>query len=75
MTQSTNQANEEEAASHFALGIALASLVLVAVYFGISRLVHEYFLTFILASLLSFHLILVFHRRASRIRLRTSRDS
>jgi|GEM_PF-3214472 len=57
----------KEATITIVLGVKLASAVLLVVYFGLSRLLHEYVCTMLIAVVLSLLIIIKFAEKARRI--------
>jgi len=69
MTQQLSDNNaEREATITIVLGVKLASAVLLVVYFGLSRLLHEYVCTMLIAVVLSLLIIIKVSEKARRIR-------
>jgi len=64
----------KEATMILVLGVKLASAVLLIVYFGLSRLLHEYVCTMLLAVILSLIVILKVAEKARRIRRYPHKD-
>jgi len=75
MTQQISDDNvNKEATITLVLGVKLASAVLLIVYFGLSRLLHEYVCTMLLAVILSLIVIFKVSEKASRIRQCPGKD-
>ncbi|MBS1993332.1 MAG: hypothetical protein JSS83_22605 [Cyanobacteria bacterium SZAS LIN-3] len=67
--QISDSQSDREAIITLIVGVKLASAVLLIVYFGLSRLLHEYVVTMVLGVLLSLTVLAAVCEKARRLRL------